>query len=108
MVCLVPVLRLVDFSHYVVFLKVYVYLDMQDTAAQVAAMTAELSLLAEEMLPQEEVESKEKKGRRHKQHKQDSLDLRQRLLNSWDGKVGSHFRHDCMCGQLNCTHGEAG
>ena len=81
---------------------------MQDTAAQVAAMTAELSLLAEEMLPQEEVQMKEKKSRQPKQHKQDSLDLRQRLLNSWDGKVGSHCRLDCMCGQLNCTHGEAG
>ncbi|DBA89082.1 hypothetical protein WJX77_006086 [Trebouxia sp. C0004] len=58
----------------------------QDTAAQVAAMTAKLSRLAEDMLPQEEEEVCDKRARRLKQKGQDSKDLRQRLLDSWDGK----------------------
>lgn len=55
---------------------------MQDTAAQVAAMTAELNRLADDMLPKED-EQMGKEGRNFKQHK----DLRQRLVDSWDGKV---------------------
>lgn len=50
-------------------------------------MTAELSRLAQDMLPQEEEEVHDKKARRLKQKGQDSKDLRQRLLDSWDGKV---------------------
>jgi hypothetical protein len=50
-------------------------------------MTAELSRLAEDMLPHEEEEVRDKKARRLKQKGQDSKDLRQRLLDSWDGKV---------------------
>ena len=64
-------------------------------------MTAELSRLAEVMLPEEEVEPKDNKSRRHKQQKQESMDLRQRLLNSWDGKVGSDVRLDINC---NCNY----
>ena len=59
---------------------------MQDTAAQVAAMTAELSRLADDMLPQEE-QDRATDGRRCRQDSQQSKDLRQRLLDSWDGKV---------------------
>lgn len=50
-------------------------------------MTAELSRLAEDMLPQEEEEIHDKKARRLKQKGHHSKDLRQRLLDSWDGKV---------------------
>jgi hypothetical protein len=50
-------------------------------------MTAELSRLAEDMLPQEEEEVRDKNARRLEQKGQDSKDLRQRLLDSWDGKV---------------------
>ena len=50
-------------------------------------MTAELSRLAEDMLPPQEEEVHDKKARRLKQKGQDSKDLRQRLLDSWDGKV---------------------
>ena len=59
---------------------------MQDTAAQVAAMTAELNRLADNMLPKEE-EQKGKEGRKFKQDSQQHKDLRQRLVDSWDGKV---------------------
>lgn len=59
---------------------------VQDTAAQVAAMTAELNRLAHDMLPKEE-EQKGREGRKHKQAAQQHKDLRERLLESWDGKV---------------------
>lgn len=65
--------------------------NVQDTAAQVAAMTAELSRLADDMLPQEEEDRANSRadGRRCRQDSQQSKDLRQRLLDSWDGKVTS-------------------
>ncbi len=49
-------------------------------------MTAELGRLAEELLPQED-EAEGKQARQHKQKGPDNKDLRQRLLDSWDGKV---------------------
>ena len=52
---------------------------LQDTAAQVAAMTAELNQLADQMLP-EGTTSAKLQGKNDKS-------LRQRLLDSWDGKV---------------------
>lgn len=55
---------------------------MQDTAAQVAAMTADLSRLAEAVLPQED----EQQG--HGRQRQGNKGLRQQLLESWNGKVG--------------------
>ena len=70
---------------------------MQDTAAQVAAMTAELSRLAEDLLPQEEEEAQGKHARRHQQTGQGSKDLRQRLLDSWDGKVSSRCFSLVLC-----------
>lgn len=50
-------------------------------------MTAELSRLAEDMLPQTEELVNDKKAGRLVRKGQDSKDLRQRLLDSWDGKV---------------------
>lgn len=49
-------------------------------------MTAELNRLADDMLPKED-ERKGKDGRKPKQHSQQHKDLRQRLVESWDGKV---------------------
>lgn len=57
---------------------------MQDTAAQVAAMTAELNQLADEMLP-EASGGDEQQTQRGKETKS----LQQRLVDSWDGKVSS-------------------
>ena len=62
--------------------------NVQDTAAQVAAMTAALSKLADDMLPEEELEAQGKQSRQNRQDsKADSKDLRQQLLESWEGKV---------------------
>lgn len=49
-------------------------------------MTAELNRLAEDMLPKEE-DQRGREGRKHKQDSQQHKDLRERLLESWDGKV---------------------
>ena len=49
-------------------------------------MTAELNRLADDMLPKED-ERNGKQGRKPKQDSQQHKDLRQRLVDSWEGKV---------------------
>ena len=61
-------------------------MNVQDTAAQVAVMTAELNRLADDMLPKQE-DQQGRKCRKHKQDSQQHKALRERLLESWDGKV---------------------
>ncbi|DBA69182.1 TPA: hypothetical protein ACH3X2_013020 [Trebouxia sp. C0005] len=80
----------------------------QDTAAQVAAMTAELSRLAEDMLPQTEELVNDKKAGRLVRKGQDSKDLRQRLLDSWDGKTYYERLQADAEGQQSCNASELG
>lgn len=64
--------------------------SLQDAAAEVAAMTAELNQLAEEMLPEGTETSSD-------QHRKQETSLRQRLLDSWDGKVSSPMLLSAVC-----------
>lgn len=64
---------------------------LQDTAAEVAAMTAELNQLTEELLPQGP-----KTG--SLQHEKPATFLCQCLMNSWDGKVSSPM----LCVSTTC------
>ena len=60
------------------------HLLVQDTAAQVAAMTAELNQMADQMLPDVSTGNE-----RHIQRGKENKSLRQRLVDSWDGKVSA-------------------
>lgn len=62
-------------------------------------MTAELNRLADDMLPKEE-EQRGKEGRKHKQDSQQHKDLRQRLLESWDGKVMPAYSSKLVLGVI--------